>query len=120
MFSFNSRLDGLLMTEKERWSIRNYDENVRSFPVVTDFLKIDEIPNKMKCISVPVVADYVCRDLFPMFWADGMVCAGQVDKNNCLVRTETNDSISSSSAADLLYIWIESVVSLSSRTTTAV
>lgn len=89
--------------------------------VVTDFLlKIDEPPTKMKCISVPVVADQVCRDLFPMFWGDGMVCAGQVDKNNCLVRTETNDLISSASAAALLYIWIESVVSLSSRTTMAV
>lgn len=55
----------------------------------------------MKCISVPVVADQICRELFPMFWSDGMVCAGQVDTNNCLVRTEVNDPISSASASDL-------------------
>lgn len=61
----------------------------------------------MKCISVPVVADQICRDLFPMFWSDGMVCAGQVGQNNCLVRTEMNDPISSASASSLL--WIKSV-----------
>lgn len=98
------------MMAKERWYTRNFDENVRRYLVVTDFLlKIDEPPTKMKCISVPVVADQVCRDLFPMFWGYGMVCAGQVDRNNCLVRTETNDLISSASAAALLYVWIESV-----------
>lgn len=48
----------------------------------------------MKCISVPVVDDQICSELFPMLWSYGMVCAGQADKNNCLVRTETNDPIS--------------------------
>lgn len=84
-------------------------------------LKTDEPSKKMKCISVPVVADKICRDLFPMYWSDGMVCAGQVDKNkNCLVRAQAHDLISSASTSDLLYMWIESVVFSSSRATAAV
>lgn len=61
----------------------------------------------MKCISIPVVADEICSELFPMFWSYGMVCAGQVDTNNCLVRTEANDAGSLASASDFPYIWID-------------
>lgn len=35
---------------------------------------------------MPVVEDRACRDLFPMHWSTGMVCAGQVGGANCLVR----------------------------------
>ncbi|XP_003976944.2 trypsinogen-like protein 3 [Takifugu rubripes] len=44
----------------------------------------DESPKRLKCISVPVVDDRTCRELFPMHWSHGMVCAGQVDGTNCL------------------------------------
>lgn len=50
--------------------------------------KTEESPKRMKCISVPVVDDRTCRELFPMHWSYGMFCAGQVDGTNCLVRID--------------------------------
>ncbi|XP_039974414.1 trypsinogen-like protein 3 [Xiphias gladius] len=45
-----------------------------------------EPPQRLKCITVPVVDDQTCMNTFPefLFWSLGMVCAGQVNTDNCL------------------------------------
>uniref|UniRef100_A0A674N146 Trypsinogen-like protein 3 n=1 Tax=Takifugu rubripes TaxID=31033 RepID=A0A674N146_TAKRU len=64
----------------------------------------DESPKRLKCISVPVVDDRTCRELFPMHWSHGMVCAGQVDGTNCLVRVDTRSDLCTS-AVSLSNVW---------------
>lgn len=45
----------------------------------------DEPWKQLKCINVPVVDDNTCRNMYPMYWTPGMVCAGQANRDNCLV-----------------------------------
>ncbi|XP_026173197.1 trypsinogen-like protein 3 [Mastacembelus armatus] len=45
-----------------------------------------ESPQCLKCITVPIVDDQTCMNTFPefLFWNPSMVCAGQVNTDNCM------------------------------------
>lgn len=49
----------------------------------------DEPTHQLKCIIVPIVDDETCKNVYPeySYWGPGMVCAGQENTDNCMVRT---------------------------------